>query len=379
MKKIMFMLTAAALITGCAGAEMDDRQEQEQQQANGRDITARSAHQLVSGELTRVPYIGHIANDNQLPARVLTFNGPLESSASDADSDKLLCDGHFQFTARATPTAYTFGASMATGTGKYHADAAMFDSYKMVGLYPQTTWTGTPTTVAAILTHTITGFDDIMVADMQTVSKDDVLANEAPTLTFRHQLAKFEVKIKAKDGAAQALWDSITSIQLTGLKQYADSLPSTFTYTLNNDGAKTYPKDHLNTPLNFFTIDNSGTKPMYKDNVYAGATGTILADTAKLFVADPVAYTMAPAFTPTNDADVTIVVKAVTTVAGGTAGTPDNVPFTIKVPLPLLDGGITSAGYAYRISLTFADKSTITAEAEVIDWEDGGESDFVLM
>lgn len=357
MKKIILTLTAAAALAGCAKQENVTPSE-------GRDIVAQSTHRMVNAGLTREAYIGTISAGNPLNARVLTF----------AEDESILCDGYFAFTT-GSATAYN-RTSLAVGTGKYPADADLDDYYYMVGLYPQATWTGDASAAGNTVEHPITGCADIMVAEMQTLEQEDVLDSNAPKLIFRHQLTKFEVKVKARDEQSQEVWAEVKSINLKAIADYDAAMPTTFGY-VPDGGTKLFTG--TSGPITFYTIDNTGAAAAYTDDAYAGTP--ILDVEDEDYTDETVAYVIAAPFMPTNAfaadgvADIQLVVVAETA-----DGEDETFELWVKIPYDKLPVGATnSAGMGYTITLTFADKSSIVAEAEVIDWVDGGDTENVLM
>lgn len=353
MKKVILMLTAAALIASCTKTEIYDMPDGEGQ---GATIQAKSNHNGVTASATRKPFEGAIASDNQLTARVLTFRAGADGDLWSNGTMTFADDGIVAYNAGATRTK--FGADLTETYGTY-------------GFYPETATDWTVTGAAkdvATIAYTFTGKEDVMVAAEVGTLPTYKVATEYTALTFDHQLTKLVIKINAKDTDADTEWVTLDDVRLIKTNGTADELKNTFTYTFDGGtGAFSNPV----ASFAFFGYDAT-----YKciDDLYTVGTAANIVYEADPADLNPVAYSMVPPFAINGDGaaadtnyEVTLSVDA-TSVSGARTN--------IEVPVNLTNPGasVSSKGYAYEITLTF-DMNIIKAKATVTEWEAGDDSD----
>lgn len=345
MKKVILMLTAAALVASCSKTEMNEAPN-----ADGVLIQAQPVHQLVDGTVTRAPFNGNISSTNPLEAKVVTYA---------PDGNTIHANGLMNFTTTTDPVAYTSVES--GGSNKFPAQNS--DIYTLYGFYPAASWTTVSPTTSGQSKFKFSGKEDIMIAAADTTSADGVSSGLYPKLTFKHQLTKFVVKVQAANDNAVTRWGDVTEITLTQI------LGSTANVT--NEGA--YDMQSFNvdfsgagSPMSFWLINDGLT---YTDLAFTAQAAELYVPNATASNILPVAYSMVRPFASKADSDITLSVKAANQTAQSV---------NLNVPAPK-DSAPTTAGHAYTITLTFTDELLIVATAEVIDWIDGGEIGGIVM
>lgn len=346
MKKLLYMLTAAALITSCTKTEIYEMPDGEGQ---GATIQAKSTHNGVTAAVTRKPFEGNITSGNQLTAQILTFR-----------ADKTLwSDGTMTFADAAT-TAVPYNS----GATKLKFGAMDTETYSMYGFYPAAspTWTYAGTdTDDATMTITFDGNDDVMFASAITTTPVAQKAGTYNPLTFDHQLTKLIIKINAKDAESGTEWGELQNIVVKKLAGSAANLTPELTCALK-DGVVTF--GGTPTDFNFYLYDGT----TYSDALYTTDLAEIEFDTDDTTFAT-VAYTMVAPFNKVASGDVELAVTAETT----------NGPRTVTVPVTFSNPatGTSTKGYAYDIKLTF-DMTGIKAQATVTPWTPGGEGNHTI-
>lgn len=369
MKKVISMLMAVTLVVGCAKMNVNEPEIDK----DGVAIQVKSTNETVKGKATRVPFFGNISSTNNLKARVVTYD---KNGAIYANGTMIFEDVN---------TATVYESPITLGNPKFGVNRT--DVFSLVGLYPDAGWSdvgvASSTLTSDVAKFTFNGSQDIMVAAITTTTPADAEDETYPTLTFKHQLTKLEIKVKAKDAVAAGLWFNVQKIVLS--KVADNKIKNAFAYTLNSGdiafaGAEsTFP---------FYTIDNSllpSVDPVYTSNSFENQEVEIEeADETQSNII-PVAYSMIAPFIATGTAaDLTFTVSAKTADknADGTLDDEGVVAKTVNVSIPVVDPELPSTstkGYTYSITFTFSDTGLITATAEVIDWIDGGELEQIIM
>lgn len=353
MKKIIFMLTAAALMASCANNDEINNN------TDGTLIQAKPVHELVDGSVTRAPFDGAIASGNPLAARVLTYD----------EEGNLHTDGVMTFASATNAVTYS---SITGGDGNGKFEVGVTDPYTLYGLYPSTEWSTASAMATDKLTFTFTGKEDVMVTAAATTSEAAVTAGTTPSLVFNHQLTKFTVKVKALNTEATAVWKEVSDIKLTAIKSDANKVYTKATYDLNaNEVTFDTPADEED-GMSFWKITNGTT---FTNTEFTGQA----ADIPVSATPPAIAYSMVAPFTATADKDITLSVTAMFSENEGDTWTPETKAINLNVPPAAGNTSGYTAGYAYTITLTFSEKEVITASATVTEWADGGEVGGVIM
>lgn len=371
MKKAIFMVLAATLVAGCT--KMNENLPETDK--DGIAIQVKSTNETVKGEATRAPFFGNISGTNHLEARVVTY---------DKDGG-LYANGTMIFTATNTATVYE---PLPTGGGTSTKFPPSDDDYNLIGFYPSsvTDWEISETlNTGAKADFTFTGSEDIMVAAIETTTPNKTANGNYPLLTFKHQLTKLEIKVKAKDDNAAKLWLNVQKIELT--KVADENIRNEFSYELTT-GKASFSGDETTFP--FYVIDNSqavSANPVYTTTPFVGKVVAIEQNTGSNIV--PIAYSMIAPFVSTGvakDLTFNLSVKTADEDGNGTLGDEALVEKTVNISIPVLEPTApagtpitNTTGYAYSITFTFADTGSITATAEVIEWKDGGEVEQVIL
>ncbi|MDE6508552.1 MAG: fimbrillin family protein [Alistipes sp.] len=341
MKKLFFSLLAVAAMASCSKSELANRPNIDRDNV---EIMASS----VAKSITRTPYEGNIATDNELTARVL-----VSETAGDY-STLLNTDYKMVFSDVASNANSQVG--FATTPCFFPADGG---KVYLSGFHPYDGWTEIVTNGPNYF-FAIDGKSDLMAAAEQATDKAEALAGTYPTLTFKHLLTKLVIKVQAEDDNAITSWGKITDMYLTkaassAIRAWAQVKKSedTATFRADNDG------NNLD-KLACYSYDENN-KPT--DTEFSAIALTV-PDTEAGEVAPAVAYSMIHPVTATEK-HYTLVVK--------TEKHTEEYP----IDLTLYKKGSTdvftdpTTGYAFEISLTFKAKA-IQAKATVTPWAEGG-------
>lgn len=246
------------------------------------------------------------------------------------------------YSAAAAPLNATLAAgsgsrAIAFSTAQYYLSRNTNNNTKLVGWYPQGTWS------AGSVSFTIDGETDIMLTQELTGNKTDGsrFGQTDKVFTFAHKLTRLNVKAYAADDAAAAAWGQIETGGIVLKKQTqacAVALPATVSFGSGSADltllAKTAADD---TPIT------------YPLSLPAGAENAAECGYAMIRPVDA-------------GSSVTL---AVTTSAGG----------TYEVPVTLAEG--FKEGYAYDVTLKFT-ATRIEPTATIGAWEDGGDVEVIL-
>lgn len=347
MKKLLFIFLAAGIVS-CTQNEI----VQVENPADGVDIQLRSVHRTVTstGTETRAPFIGSIAETNQLTAQVL-------ATKTDGDyvGSGFYVSGDMTFVGGSTPSSYNSSTWSDPTLAKFPTTDNT--SLYLAGLYPVAGWTlaGTPATVAS---YTFNGSQDLMHAVQVTTNAVEVDGGNYQPLTFRHLLSKVELTLKAKTNSAAGAWGKITKVELV---KVADAAPKNAIGVNLKSGVATLAATTANMPMYNMSI-TAGTAS-YTDDAFAytGTDGVTLTEAG-----ETVAYSLVQPFTTGTDKDLTFRVHKAN---GGTVD--------VDVKMPTITG-VNSAGHAFGVTFVFnvddSDETdvSIQAAATVIDWIPGG-------
>jgi hypothetical protein len=333
-KSFSVIVIAALLLAGCSKSELTDREP------SGALIQAKSAFPGVSGEATRVPYIGDVSSSNPLEARVLT-------SRTKDDYTSTYANGKMTFGSGAV------GYDVKDIDGEPSFAPSDEDPYYLMGLYPYGDWSSIFSTTA---TRSLDGKTDVMAAAQQeTTYEATITNNNPPTLPFKHLLTKLEVKVKGAEAASAGKWGEINKIELAAIN--AAAVANNVTITLADGSAASTAFSGTQSDYPFYGIGSDGT---YTEAVFSDA-GINLTTTAAL-----VAYSLIPPYENT-DANIELTFNITTRK--------DNNARIVEVPVKLPIAGYTQ-GLAYSITFTFdAIERPILSKAAVTEWIPGGSAE----
>jgi hypothetical protein len=333
MKKSFLMVLAAAALVGCAKSEGDP--------VNAGDvkITLRSDVVDASGVVSRVPFIGPIGDANPLDTRVI-------ASLSSNFAGAPYANGTMTFKSNLSASYNE------TNVGAFEENNQVY----VYGLYPKNTWDVANANNPNGLIFT--GKEDVMASGAVLLTKASVAAGPPyTTLQFKHLLTRLRVKLS---GAAKALTvvDRVTAISLVGATdgvQVDDKVNLTYT----NVGA----------PSVTFSSSSATSLPFYALGSFNGSNYTndaidVLANT----LSDEgqfVGYSLVGAVDASDSAKEYYL--KITTGGGDKK---------IAVDLVKTDGTPfvgSTAGRSFIVSVYFKSNEQITANAEVLGYEEGGE------
>ncbi len=352
MKKVFLMLAVVAMAS-CSKSELSERPVV-------GDVEIKMGSTVLGIE-SRAPYVSAtgenaVASDNKLTAHVLVST--VKGTYLSTDNASWWGQGDIEF-GSGTPTANIVGFTPAL---YYPADAAK--EVHLFGLYPHTGWT-VNTTDGRSATYNIDGKSDLMTAETATTTKAAAQAGTYPTLSFKHLLTKFDVKVVAENQAAIDAWGKITKIELVkGLNDTdpANSVKVTFVDNSVDFTASTGV-------ISFYGASESAGTKTYTDvkvgDTPAGGSDPeyiTLATTEKL-----AAYSIVAPVTPTAATDV-IKLKVYTEELAAGKEVPVKLEKDPSTSTPVLE---STDGKEYTITLTFK-ATAMDVEGKVTGWGNGG-------
>lgn len=355
MKKVFLMLAVVAMAS-CSKSELAERPI-----AGDVEIKMNS---VALGIESRAPFVGSIATDNHLTAKVLASTEKGKYLTGDAT---MWADDNIEF---GKGTAVTDPVGFNTPV-YYPADASK--EVHLFGLYPTTGWT-VDAADGLTATYTIDGCSDIMTAETATTKKSDVqvvspATPSYPKLSFKHLLTKLNVKVVAEkigeaadaDQPAVKAWGAITKIELVkGLNEADPQNSCKVTFADNTvvfDGTGVMPF--------YLASEDASNNITYEDvkvgeEVDGSAKNIDLTTTAAL-----AAYSIVAPVEPTSGSDV---IKLKVYTENQTDGKEVSVSLKKDASTPVTG---STAGKEYTITLTF--KATeMLVQGEVTAWTDGG-------
>lgn len=348
-------MLAIAAMASCSKSELAERPV-----AGDVEIKMNS---VALGIDSRAPFVGAIAADNHLTAKVLASTEKGKYLTGDAT---MWADDNIEF---GKGTAVTDPVGFNTPV-YYPADASK--EVHLFGLYPTTGWT-VDATDGLTATYTIDGCSDVMTAATATTKKSDVqVVSPAtpvyPKLSFKHLLTKLNVKVVAEkigeaadaDQPAIKAWGAITKIELVkGLNEADPQNSCKVTFVDNTvafDGTGVMP---------FYGATEAAGVITYTDNEVGEEVEGVAQNVDLTTTAALAAYSIVAPVEPTSGSDV---IKLKVYTENQTDGKEVSVSLKKDASTPFTG---STAGKEFTITLTF--KATeMLVQGEVTAWADGG-------
>ena len=329
-------MLAVAAMASCAKSELAERP------AAAGEVELKLGS-TVYGIESRAPFIGTIGNTASLTARVLVSTAT--GVYFESPGANYVANSTVTFTDEATQQSLSPNAY-------YPANG---DAVYLLGLYPANTWTFNNSTD---VTLDFTGNQDIMFATEVSSTKALAQAGNYPVLAFKHQLARYDIKVKGDSEAAE-YWGKIKGMELSGGKN--GSVPESQCKVTFADGSVTFDGSD---PIHFYLVKNGNDYSDTQVGIGAGDADYItLTETETL-----AAYAMVAPVTFTNQNDY--ITLKVFTENGKAGGEEVKVKLTDSTGSPYLN--VPTTGKVFTITLNFT-STEITPKASVDEWEDNGD------